>query len=224
MKILNNVKKEHYPNKNIETVAVDALNITLKPASFDMVVGHAILHHLIDVRHFFQVSYNALREKGVAVFTEPMMSGNLILLSLLKTLLNVNELQSRKFTLKKQTKLNSKIVKFFNDYIVTLTVLSNAHSKMNLCKITDLDDKHLFTKQTIEYAAGQAGFNSVYFYNCKNAPRYKNHLAGLLNFVSIDYQVLPNWVQDIVQIYDESDINYENNDILFTAVIVCTKQ
>ena len=49
-------------------VCMDAMNNFFKPASFDVVVGAAILHHLLDPVCALKAAYRALKPGGTAFF------------------------------------------------------------------------------------------------------------------------------------------------------------
>jgi ubiquinone/menaquinone biosynthesis C-methylase UbiE len=61
----------------VETVAADAASLPLPDASFDLVLGHAVLHHLPDLEHAFAEFHRVLRPGGTLVFAgEPSRRGD----------------------------------------------------------------------------------------------------------------------------------------------------
>jgi SAM-dependent methyltransferase len=55
----------------VACVCTDAMNNFFKPVGFDLVIGVAILHHLLDPMAALRTVRRALRPGGVAVFFEP---------------------------------------------------------------------------------------------------------------------------------------------------------
>jgi ubiquinone/menaquinone biosynthesis C-methylase UbiE len=62
---------------NVETRACDAEDLPFGDASFDLVLGHAVLHHLPDLRRAFAEFRRVLRPGGVVLFAgEPSHHGD----------------------------------------------------------------------------------------------------------------------------------------------------
>jgi SAM-dependent methyltransferase len=60
-------------------VAMDAHRDYIRPGSADLVIGSAILHHLVDPAVFIERAMAVLKPGGCAVFFEPMEAGNAML-------------------------------------------------------------------------------------------------------------------------------------------------
>src|SRR2546421_9497336 len=61
----------------VETVAGDAERLALPDASFDLVLGHAVLHHLPDLERAFAEFHRVLRPGGMLAFAgEPSRYGD----------------------------------------------------------------------------------------------------------------------------------------------------
>jgi ubiquinone/menaquinone biosynthesis C-methylase UbiE len=63
----------------VETVRTDAEHLPFADESFDLVLGHAVLHHLPDLRQAFSEFHRVLRPGGVVAFAgEPSRHGDRI--------------------------------------------------------------------------------------------------------------------------------------------------
>jgi SAM-dependent methyltransferase len=60
-------------------VCMDANNDRFRPGAFDLAVGAAILHHIVDPRRVLRVCASALRPEGAALFIEPFEVGHGVL-------------------------------------------------------------------------------------------------------------------------------------------------
>lgn len=60
-------------------VCMDANNDRFRPGAFDLAVGAAILHHIVDPRRVLRACASALRPGGCAVFFEPFELGHGVL-------------------------------------------------------------------------------------------------------------------------------------------------
>lgn len=64
---------------DVETVATDAENLPFADESFDLVMGHAILHHIPDLRRAFHEFHRVLAPGGTVLFAgEPSRYGDRI--------------------------------------------------------------------------------------------------------------------------------------------------
>jgi SAM-dependent methyltransferase len=62
---------------NVRTVACDAAALPFEDGSFNLVIGHAVLHHLPDVEHSFGEFARVLRPGGTLFFAgEPSLHGD----------------------------------------------------------------------------------------------------------------------------------------------------
>jgi SAM-dependent methyltransferase len=63
----------------VETIVADAAELPFEDASFDLVLGHAVLHHLPELRRSFEEFMRVLRPGGVLLFAgEPSRLGDRI--------------------------------------------------------------------------------------------------------------------------------------------------
>ena len=61
----------------------DVEYLPFKSNNFDLIIGHAILHHVPDIKMVFSEVYRLLKPKGICIFTEPTRIGSRIIASML---------------------------------------------------------------------------------------------------------------------------------------------
>lgn len=69
-KLLNQPADSH-----VSYYACDANKLPFRPGSFDLILGHSVLHHFVDYDHTIQQSFHLLRADGKAIFYEPVLQG-----------------------------------------------------------------------------------------------------------------------------------------------------
>ena len=78
-------------NLRLRTVVADVCNTYLQNASFDIIVGKALIHHLTEYEEqkLYHEVFRLLRPNGIAIFHESLQ--NSALLEFLRTLIPVNQ-------------------------------------------------------------------------------------------------------------------------------------
>lgn len=72
----NNAKKL---GGNVFLAQGDVEQLPFKSNSFDLIIGHAILHHLPSIKMAFREVYRLLKPGGICIFTEPAKIGSKII-------------------------------------------------------------------------------------------------------------------------------------------------
>lgn len=62
-------------DSHVNYYACDANNLPFKSGSFDLILGHSVLHHFIDYDKTIARTYDLLRPGGKAMFYEPVLQG-----------------------------------------------------------------------------------------------------------------------------------------------------
>lgn len=70
----------------------DANFFPFKAGSFDYVVGHSILHHLLHFERTLESAHRVLKNGGIAVFGEPMMETNALIYLVADQIIRVDEM------------------------------------------------------------------------------------------------------------------------------------
>ena len=128
---------------NVETRACDAEDLPFGDASFDLVLGHAVLHHLPDLRRAFAEFRRVLRPGGVVLFAgEPSHLGDRLAAYPKRAAIAVAPLWRR---------------------ALRAGPARNGHADAGAAnhELEGLVDVHAFTPETLADAARGAGFADV---------------------------------------------------------------
>ena len=132
-------------NKIVAFVS-DAEHVVLEPASFDLIMGSSMAHHLMDPGRFVEKILLALRPGGLCVLMEPMKAGHLLLRHFMNSISTLPELR---------TGIASEVVEFFRSYIFTIDCMCTLdRSRMDY---SQLDDKWMFSHAFFEECAARSG-------------------------------------------------------------------
>jgi len=66
-------------NISISLAQADVEYLPFRNDSFDLIIGHAILHHLPDAQRALRETYRILKPRGMCIFTEPSRVGSRII-------------------------------------------------------------------------------------------------------------------------------------------------
>ncbi len=89
LRVLERTARKLDVRKQLHLSQQDARALCFSPASFDLVVGNAVLHHFLDYEAFIRSARALLTPGGVAVFAEPFAEGYLLAMTVLKLAVKV---------------------------------------------------------------------------------------------------------------------------------------
>ena len=77
--------------ERIKPCLLDANALPFLDSSFDVIVGHSVLHHLLDFETTLRETYRCLRPGGAAMFGDPMMDSHAIVCMIARQILTLAE-------------------------------------------------------------------------------------------------------------------------------------
>lgn len=77
--------------ERIKPCLLDANALPFLDGSFDVIVGHSVLHHLLDFETTLRDTYRCLRPGGAAMFGDPMMDSQAIMFMIARQILTLAE-------------------------------------------------------------------------------------------------------------------------------------
>lgn len=181
--------------------------------SVDIVVGVAVLHHLVHPEKAIAGSAKILKPGGFALFGEPFELGKTLLRSLFGLILQDP----------RADEIDAGLSKFLRAW------LSNHQKRINLDpadpKIFDLEDKWFFSKEFFRQQAEAAGLSSCTFYpvgpgNIRDVLPWQVRVLVKFKDPSLD---LPGWAWNIIQTVEDSFSTKMKQDLYAESYVLMTK-
>ncbi len=207
-------------NGRLGLACVDVQQRLFRPNSFDLAMGSAILHHLIDPRSAVLNAIEATKPGGSVIFYEPFEYGCSILKLIHLALLRQSDLMPANL------RLSDALIDFFktlnNDYTWRSGISGPPKEITKL-----LDDKWLFTRGFFQEIGKEAGV--------KNVIIYSNH-SGATDTMFEDYvaqnlwlgkgwgrDVMPGWANEVVREIDKSVTKEMKEEFMIEGTVIFTK-
>ncbi len=122
-----------------------ATAIPFEAGSFDLCVGDAFLHHILDIQECLREVHRVLKPKWIATFNEPNAAGYALLEFVLRTVSLTGGWKDPSL----------------DDYLDFLRVTREHEGDLVALAAYPLPDKHVFTPERIRTAASKVGFESI---------------------------------------------------------------
>ena len=209
------VRAETRFDGRLSLVCMDATRPYLKPGTFDLVIGAAILHHLIDPLAAVRSACDALRPGGKAVFFEPFENGNAILRLAYTEVLEAAGAGGRELP----EDVADLLRRLVNDYRVRTGTDKSAPL------FREIDDKWLFTRSFFEDAAASLGAGALAIYPLHEtaAPFTSQTVVNLKLGLGAEAGRMPRWAWDVVSKYDTAFSPELKRDLLIEGCVILTK-
>jgi ubiquinone/menaquinone biosynthesis C-methylase UbiE len=125
-----------------EFLAHSATDLPFPDGSFDLVVGDAFLHHIVDAGACLSEVRRLLRPGGLATFNEPSRDGYAFLELLLRTVVTAS----------------GRSDEVLDDYLRFLAFMREHEGDLAALEAYPLPDKHVFSEARLRGLADEAGF------------------------------------------------------------------
>jgi SAM-dependent methyltransferase len=177
--------------RRVALICLDASAAAYRPGIADLVVGAAILHHILDPARVLASCRTALKAGGWAMFFEPFEAGNAI----------VKLTYERILARASEAERGSEAMRFLDRMAADYRVRQRPRSDP---VFRDLDDKWMFTRSYFERIRDEQGWSEVIVYplNVCTAPLRNQAEVHLKLGAQLPPSALPAWAWDIV---DETD-------------------
>lgn len=136
--------------------ACDANFLPFRDGSFDMVVGHSVLHHFIDYQKIIHHLGRLLRPGGQAIFYEPVLQGKMII-AFLADMMRRIERRTKWGVL---TEKDDDRINHMTRHIMKAKWIGNDRARLE-----KIEDKYVFDINAMMRLAHEAGFSSLQHIN-----------------------------------------------------------
>jgi ubiquinone/menaquinone biosynthesis C-methylase UbiE len=196
------ILRDHVADPEIRTrlalVCIDATQCDVVEGSVDMVIGSAILHHLIDPSTCVKQACRALKPGGIAVFFEPFENGNAILRLAYEDILAREPANA-------EQRLAPEVSNCLRMLIEAFRIQAGTDKTAPIFQ--RLDDKWLFTRSYFESLASEIGvLVAIEPLNPSDTPfllQTQTNLRLALGLTPGDeIAALPNWAWDVLRAID----------------------
>lgn len=133
----------------VRLIAMDAAEHRFAPGTFDLVVGLAILHHIMDPSQTIGACHRALKSGANAIFFEPFEEGYVLLRLLYEQLLEHRA----------ELGIADKVAQVLRAIIVDVDVRTGSDKSGDIYQ--SIDDKWLFTRTYLQGQQKRAGFSEL---------------------------------------------------------------
>lgn len=199
-------------------VAVDAHQPYIKENVADLVVGTAILHHLVKPEKLIEAAVRVLKPGGYAIFFEPFEAGYSVLRLIIRDI--CREAAIREFSSPALT------------WLAEMSAMWLLQIKRDqLPGWENLDDKWMFTRTYMQSVADRLNA-TVTIRRTLNAAKLEQPLRHMLTYILRDWKgidpmnpaLMPAWAWDIVNLYETEYFSEEmKEDLLFGGTILFEK-
>lgn len=182
------------------------------PDSFDLVVGIAILHHLIDPALAIRGAAAILRPGGLAIFSEPFENGNYLLSLACRMILRDAAAQQ----------LSPRIRQLLADRIAAVTARSGLEKTPEF--LHSQDDKWLFTPGIIQKTAMASGFSRCHIMPiAQKADPLTRKMRALILYREWPPEELPDWAWAIIAEVESGMSSLLRQEMPVEAAIILEK-
>lgn len=203
----------HSAADQCELLQLNAEELDFAPASIDLVLGWAILHHLFRPDLTLLGCGRVLRPGGAAVFLEPFEDGTATEALIYRTILADPRAAA----------LPSDLTRFWAARVAALLERRGEDKSVGF---THLDDKWMFTRSYFEHHAEAAGFRNVQFIPLRSADDLFELQVNMILRIggpNTSLDQLPGWVAERVREFDRVYSREYKREILLEAAVVLQK-
>lgn len=193
-------------------VCMDATNDHYIPESFDLAVGAAILHHIIEPGRVIRACASALRPGGRALFFEPFEMGHVLLKLAYMDIIAESERRSER----------EPGIAMLERIVQDLTVRMQDKSDP---LFLELDDKWLFTRSFFDAATQGGRWEKLEIHpiNSEDSPLTDQTRINLRLGLGADETALPDWAWAKLKTYETAFSRHARRDIVFEGGVILRK-
>ena len=211
--LLKQTLREQGLEQRCALLQLNAEELDFAPESFDLVVGAAVLHHLLSPDRTLHGCARILKPGGSAIFFEPFENGNAILSLIYEAILRQAH----------QEPLAPEVEALLRSLAWDHAVRKGREKSSPL--FAQIDDKWLFTKSYVEEVAEKAGFSECRIYPLHPPEQQfaKQLEVNLRLGLGKERKALPQWAWEMIQHYEECFSPDLKRDLLIEGGVILRK-
>jgi ubiquinone/menaquinone biosynthesis C-methylase UbiE len=166
----------------------DANQLPFQSNSFDVVVGHSVLHHFLNYEQTLEAIFKILRPGGYAVFYEPIIQGKIFI----AFFLNLIQKLDQSFQLDSLTEQEHKKISQMVKHLTKASFIKGDKGKLE-----KMEDKYIFDNKELGLLSADIGYSSFEFRSYKTLdPSYKSYLTHQWKIMGLEASKLGQF-QDV---------------------------
>lgn len=195
----------------VHLIQLDSSQDFFENSSFDLIVGSAIAHHLIDPLVLIDLSLRWLRVNGSLLFFEPILSGSLIVR---KAILEVLNLVS--------TDLPREVVKFLGGIAVDIAARSDDLTELSYSQRSKLDDKSFVDIDLIKQKFTNVVVAVMPILDHTSNRVLSQHIENILKYYLLweKFELLPESFWNILKRYDPLFSTSDSSPVIEGAIYI----
>lgn len=196
-------------------VQMDAMSNHVTPGVFDLVTGASILHHLERPQEGLAAAARALKPGGRAIFFEPFDGWGIMRLAF-ERILSEAELRGEP--------LDPAVEQALRNSVIDTAARTNPDPQGELFRF--LDDKWLFSRETMVAMAKEAGFAEARVVANNSHPDLYERIGGIQLRLATGRSdlSLPDWAIDILRAFDDALPPPVKRAAMLEGTVVMTKR
>jgi SAM-dependent methyltransferase len=190
--------------ERLHLLCADASQVRFTQGCADLVVGAAILHHIVEPETVIERAFTALKPGGWAVFFEPFRSGSSLLTLAYKQVLREVARRDKFAGVKRTLPPTLRGENSGIDVLKRIVFDYDTRVTMSAERAKDLDDKWMFQRAQFETIARAQGWAQCKCYSMQNgqAPVRTQTVAYLRLAAELEPDALPDWAWAILDEFD----------------------
>ena len=194
LKILSSLLNSNHSQDRVRLIQLDNSTEFFENETFDLIVGSAIAHHLIDPLVLIRLSLQWLRVDGSLLLFEPVLSGSLIVREAILEILN-----------SVSADLPSEVFNFLDGIALDIAARSDSLTKLSHEQRRKLDDKSFVDVNLIKQKFNNVAVRVMPILDHSSKRVLSQHVENILKYYLLweKFDLLPQKFWKILEAYDE---------------------
>ena len=211
LKILSSLLDSNHSQDRVRLIQLDNSTEFFENETFDLIVGPAIAHHLIDPLVLIRLSLQWLRVDGSLLLFEPVLSGSLIVREAILEILN-----------SVSADLPLEVFNFLDGIALEFAARSDSLTKLSHEQRRKLDDKSFVDVNLIKQKFNNVAVRVMPILDHSSNRVLSQHVENILKYYLLweKFDLLPQKFWKILEAYDERFSDSIDSPVIEGAVYI----